>query len=106
MKPSSTPRPTRLALTGLSLGASVLLASSLVSCANSSDSVSSQVTPAAEAQDQPNVMMILLDDLGYSDLGPYGGEVTTPHLEALAQDSAQFTDFHTSPCAPPLAQNS
>lgn len=82
MKPSSTPRPTRLALTGLSLGASVLLASSLVSCANSSDSVSSQVTPAAEAQDQPNVMMILLDDLGYSDLGPYGGEVTTPSLRA------------------------
>ncbi|MCS5480703.1 arylsulfatase [Corynebacterium sp. YIM 101645] len=101
MKPSHKNRPSRLALAGLSLGVSALLGSSLVSCASSSDSAS---TATAQTQDQPNIMMILMDDLGYSDLGPYGGEVETPNLAALTQDSAQFTDFHTTPlCAPTRA---
>ncbi|MGP6174275.1 sulfatase-like hydrolase/transferase [Corynebacterium sp. A21] len=48
--------------------------------------------------------MVLLDDLGYTDLGAYGGEAETPNIDALTQESAQFTDFHTSPlCAPTRA---
>lgn len=48
--------------------------------------------------------MILLDDLGYTDLGAYGGEVETPHMDALADDSTQFTDFYATPlCAPTRA---
>lgn len=94
-----------MALAGLSLGVSALLASSLVSCAAPAESGNQEASPAAEAQEQPNIMMVLLDDLGYSDLGPYGGEVDTPHLDALTQESAQFTDFHTSPlCAPTRAE--
>ena len=50
-------------------------------------------------------MMILLDDLGYSDLGAYGSEIDTPHLDALTKESTQFTDFHASPlCAPTRAE--
>ncbi|MFC9935940.1 sulfatase-like hydrolase/transferase [Glutamicibacter sp. NPDC127525] len=50
-------------------------------------------------------MMILLDDLGYTDLSAYGSEINTPNLDALAKESAQFTDFHVSPlCAPTRAE--
>lgn len=103
MKTSRTHRPTRMALAGLSLGASVLLALSLASCGTSAESTAAEATSAT--QEQPNILMILLDDLGYSDLSPYGGEADTPHLEALTEDSAQFTDFHVSPlCAPTRAE--
>ena len=48
--------------------------------------------------------MVLLDDLGYSDLGVYGGPVSTPNIDDLANEGAQFTNFHTSPvCAPTRA---
>ncbi|UVE93799.1 sulfatase-like hydrolase/transferase [Dietzia sp. B32] len=49
-------------------------------------------------------MMVLLDDLGYSDLGVYGGEVSTPNIDGLARDGVQLTNFHTAPlCAPTRA---
>ena len=51
----------------------------------------------AEAKDKhsrPNIIIILADDLGYSDLGCYGGEVHTPNLDALASDGLRFTRFY------------
>ena len=39
----------------------------------------------AEANDRPNILVILADDLGYSDLGCYGGEISTPNIDALAR---------------------
>ena len=48
-------------------------------------------SPAAE---RPNVLLILCDDLGYSDLGCYGGEIHTPHLDQLAADGLRFTQFY------------
>ncbi|WFS12270.1 sulfatase-like hydrolase/transferase [Rhodococcus aetherivorans] len=48
--------------------------------------------------------MILLDDLGYTDLGPYGGDAATPNIDALAQEGLQFSNFHAYPvCAPTRA---
>ncbi|MGW8815907.1 sulfatase-like hydrolase/transferase [Gordonia terrae] len=48
--------------------------------------------------------MVLIDDLGYTDLGPYGGDAATPNIESLAQDGLQFTNFHAYPvCAPTRA---
>jgi arylsulfatase len=43
----------------------------------------------------------MADDLGFTDIGSYGGEIDTPHLDALAQQGMQFTDFHVSvSCSP------
>lgn len=53
------------------------------------------------ATDKPNVVFILADDLGYSDVGCYGGEIETPHLDSLAQNGLRFTQFYnTSRCWP------
>ncbi|MCG8442855.1 MAG: sulfatase-like hydrolase/transferase [Caulobacterales bacterium] len=50
--------------------------------------------PAAPAR--PNIVLILADDLGWSDLGSYGGEIATPHLDALAAGGLRFTNFHSA----------
>ena len=50
---------------------------------------------------RPNVLLIVVDDMGYSDIGPFGGEVRTPALDSLAKSGIIFTDFHTSvSCSP------
>ena len=61
--------------------------------------------PFADAQDpKPNVLIILADDLGYSDLGCYGGEIETPSLDRLAQRGLRFTQFYnTARCWPSRA---
>lgn len=54
--------------------------------------------------DRPNVLIILADDLGYSDLGCYGGEISTPALDALAQNGLRFTQaYNTARCWPSRA---
>lgn len=56
------------------------------------------------AADRPNVLIILADDLGYSDLGCYGGEVATPNLDRLAAGGLRFTQFYnTARCWPSRA---
>ena len=50
-------------------------------------------TPAA---DPPNVVVIMVDDLGYSDIGCYGGEIETPNLDALAADGLRFSQFYNT----------
>jgi arylsulfatase len=58
---------------------------------------------AAEAT-RPNIIVILSDDMGYSDLGCYGGELTTPNLDALAANGLRFTQFYnTARCCPTRA---
>jgi arylsulfatase len=53
---------------------------------------------------QPNVVVILVDDMGFSDLGCYGGEIPTPHLDALAGGGLRFTQFYnTARCCPTRA---
>lgn len=49
------------------------------------------------ADDRPDVVLIMADDLGYADLGCYGGEIDTPHLDALAANGVQFTRFRVAP---------
>ena len=54
--------------------------------------------------DQPNIVLILADDLGWSDIAPYGGEVQTPNLHLLAMQGLRFTQFNnTSKCGPSRA---
>jgi arylsulfatase len=53
------------------------------------------------AESQPNILLIVVDDMGYSDVAPFGGEIQTPNISALAQSGMLFTDFHTAPtCSP------
>jgi arylsulfatase A-like enzyme len=55
----------------------------------------------AAAERRPNVMVILVDDMGYSDLGCYGGEIATPNLDGLAARGLRFTQFYnTARCWP------
>ncbi len=52
----------------------------------------------------PDVVVVLLDDTGFAQLGCYGGDVDTPAIDALAADGLQFTDFHVTPlCSPSRA---
>ena len=57
---------------------------------------------AAEgATAKPNILLIVADDLGYSDLGCFGGEIHTPNIDVLASSGMRATDFHTAPsCSP------
>lgn len=48
------------------------------------------------AAGRPNIVIILCDDMGFSDLGCYGSEINTPHLDRLAANGLRFTDFHNN----------
>jgi len=70
-------------------------------------STSTSPLPAAEpttTEGPPNIVVILADDMGWSDLGCYGGEIATPHLDALAAGGVRFTQFYnTARCCPTRA---
>src|SRR5262245_29982565 len=60
--------------------------------------------PPEQAKSRPNIVVILSDDMGYSDLGCYGGEIKTPNLDALARGGLRFTQFYnTARCCPTRA---
>ena len=53
---------------------------------------------------KPNIILILADDMGWSDLGCYGGEINTPNLDSLAHNGLRFTQFYnTARCCPTRA---
>jgi arylsulfatase len=59
--------------------------------------VNAQDTTQSSLKNRPNILLIVADDLGYSDLGSYGGEINTPVLDTLAQQGIRYTDFYVSP---------
>ena len=62
------------------------------------------VSATGLATARPNFVFILSDDMGYSDLGCYGGEIRTPHLDALAKEGLRFRNFYNNPmCCPTRA---
>jgi arylsulfatase A-like enzyme len=62
------------------------------------------VGESIQAATKPNILLILADDLGWSDLGCYGGEIQTPTLDGLARDGLRFTQFYNSArCCPSRA---
>lgn len=53
---------------------------------------------------KPNILVILVDDMGFSDIGCHSSEIPTPHLDALAKNGVRFTQFYnTGRCCPTLA---
>ena len=70
----------------------------LCACANNSLPGEAQAT---NADQQPNILLIMADDLGFSDIGVFGGEIATPNLDQLANQGVQLLNFHTAPtCGP------
>ena len=56
------------------------------------------------AAERPNILIILTDDMGFSDLGCFGGEIETPNLDQLAAGGLRFTEFYnTARCWPTRA---
>lgn len=61
-------------------------------------------TPPHPGDDAPNVIIVLLDDTGFAQMGCFGSDIDTPHLDALAANGLQFTNFHVTPlCSPTRA---
>jgi arylsulfatase len=54
------------------------------------------ITANAAAAERPNILIILADDLGYSDIGCYGGEIETPNLDRLAKNGLRFSRFYNA----------
>ncbi len=71
----------------------------LVACTND---VAKAPAPAEHAQ--PNILLIVADDLGYTDIGAYGSEIETPNIDSLAANGVSFAQFYASPmCSPSRA---
>lgn len=61
-------------------------------------------SPVLSSPTRPNIVFILVDDMGWSDVGAYGGEIETPNLDRLAMDGVRFTSFYqTGKCTPTRA---
>ena len=68
------------------------------------DSLPSWPQPVQLPSEAPNIVFIVLDDVGFSDLGCYGSEISTPRIDALASNGVRYTSFHvTSMCSPTRA---
>jgi arylsulfatase len=67
----------------------LILLTTLLSCA-------SGASLAAETAARPNVLIILADDLGFSDIGCYGSEIKTPNIDRLAMGGLRFTQFYNT----------
>jgi arylsulfatase len=63
---------------------------SLVACSPSDQSV-------AKTESRPNILLIVVDDMGYSDVEPFGGEIDTPNIQSLANSGVKFTNFYVGP---------
>ena len=68
----------------------------LLACVCVFCSVISSQAAAEDVTRRPNFVVIMADDLGYGDLSPYGGWINVPHIEKLAAEGMQFSDFHAS----------
>ena len=61
-------------------------------------------TPEPDKPKKPNILIIVLDDAGYSDLGAYGSEIETPNMDSLATNGLRYSNFHATPtCSPSRA---
>ncbi len=73
----------------------VAMLAALFVCAKSVD---------AQSDDRPNIIYIMSDDMGYSDIGCYGSEIETPHLDSMAEKGLRYTQFYnTARCCPTRA---
>jgi len=78
----------------------IVAAMCIAGCGQQQEPISS--TDSLEASDsRPNILLVMADDMGWTDIGSFGGEIDTPNLDNLANQGMKFTDFHVSvSCSP------
>ena len=82
------------------LGVLALLTLVLILPSCKQETVTPREPSSAESR-QPNILLIVADDLGYSDIGSFGGGIATPTLDQLADEGLQLSNFHVLPtCSP------
>ena len=76
---------------------------SILACGPSKDNITPDHTPKPDPdpevnapKQKPNILIILMDDLGYSDVGCYGGEINTPNIDRLAAKGIRFRNFYNA----------
>ncbi len=80
---------------------SSLLAMLLAGCVAEDLDTKAAPTSASTADTKPNILLIISDDMGFSDIGAFGSEVATPNIDALASEGLRFTNFHVgATCSP------
>ena len=91
-----------LATASLSLLSCNKKASPSAEAPSSPNDATAQSTEGAETKaKRPNILLIVADDMGYSDIGSFGSEINTPTLDTLAKEGLQLTNFHVLPtCSP------
>ena len=60
---------------------------------------------AAAQQERPNILLIVADDMGYSDVGAFGGEIATPSIDDLANAGIRMTNFYVGPTCSPTRES-
>ena len=84
----------------LGLTVSLTATPSLLSAANSQFAYG-QSTATDAGGNRPNILVVMGDDLGFSDLGSFGSEISTPNLDMIAKEGKILTNYHTNPvCSP------
>jgi arylsulfatase A-like enzyme len=79
----------------------VKLKSTTLSLLASMLALGATIGPVCGANNKPNILLIVADDMGYSDMGCFGGEIKTPNLDALAARGVRATNFYVAPtCSP------
>jgi arylsulfatase len=70
-------------------------------CSSGDDKSASGQHPKPAADKRPNILLLVLDDVGEAEMAPFGGEIPVPVMDSLAKTGVKFTDFHASPsCSP------
>jgi arylsulfatase A-like enzyme len=82
--------------------AALILMLAISGCEQQSAPQATSEKGSEQATDQrPNIILVLLDDTGFADLGAYGSEIETPNIDQLAADGVQFTNFHAAAACSP-----
>lgn len=87
----------RKIFTTMALLCSIIIAG----CTETKQISGNDVPNKVEEKQDPNILLIVADDMGYSDLSAFGSEINTPNLDAIVKDGMQFTNFHVAgTCSP------
>lgn len=89
---------------GIALGTAATMAVGLTACGDTGQNAQGNAGDGAgqsSTAEKPNVVYIVLDDVGFGDLGCYGSSISTPNMDMLAQTGIQYTNYVTSPMSSP-----